>query len=159
MTGDQTAKALRLLCALQRATEHLSGMSEKEILDRGISEKDRIGAKIGLELAKRQLSEPTKSRHDLGTSVLLGYLDEREKPRVAKVLKDAVLLKLSHFGHRSWGRIDAAFKDAGVPCPLAFTVFHAAYQEVLDTIRNPPRDSTTVVGKKTTAPISFADMG
>jgi hypothetical protein len=156
-TGDQRVQALRLLCALQRAITNLKKIPDKEVFDCGITEKDRVGAIIGLKLAKRQLADPTKRQHDLGTSVLLGYLDETEKPRVAKVLKDAMLLKLSHFGHRSWGRIEMAFMDAGVNCPLAFISFHAAYREELQFLQRVPRGAHGSVRLMTT-PISLADM-
>ncbi len=136
MGSEHTKQALHMLCALQRAIESLEHMSDKEVHDRRIAEKERMRAITALRTAKQQLSEPSKNRHDLNAGVLLIHLDGGSRLRVAQVLRDNTLLKLSHFGNRSWGRIQAAFNVAIVPIPLAFTSFHAAYQEELQASRS-----------------------
>lgn len=135
MTAQEITQATRLLRALKRAIEGLEKLSGKEMLDRGIEEKERVGAIAALRTAVTQLEEPSKNRYDLGTSVFVGHLDSAIKSKVAEVLRGNALSWLSLFGHRSAGRVQATFAAAGIPVPLLFASFHAAYQEEIRALR------------------------
>jgi hypothetical protein len=131
------AQLARIKAALFSGASHVLNMSDKEMLENGFSEMNRLKTKSLLTHAHGTLLASEKM-DDVKTRSIFGSIPEAQRTAVAKVLMENRLHMLSLVGRQPISEIKKKFEEAGLVCPMALIVFHSEYQKLLSVPNETP---------------------